>query len=202
MCNNEDTLLVTDSTNYPALKKLYEKMGDGACSLKLFTKAIDYYKKMLESAEKAEMTGSDLASSYYSLAETYKDNGQFKEAVEYFEKELLLCRSLKDSLNTLSNIADTKEAADESISEVKGVYNRAIESCQKEGNVHEEGRMVKRLILYLRRQKQHTEAFNLEQKLAKLDFHSSDSEGESSDAQTGSVVGQDVDLDAITGSYF
>ncbi|XP_008200216.1 tonsoku-like protein isoform X2 [Tribolium castaneum] len=198
MCYNQDKLLVTDSTDYPTLKKLYEKMGDGACHLKLYTKALDYYKKMMETAEKAEMTGPDLASCYYSLAETYKDNGQFEEAVEYFEKELVLCKNLKDSLNTLSNIADTKEAANEPISEVRAVYSRAIESCQREGNVHEEGRMLKRQILYLRRQKQHSEAFNLEQSLAKLDFHSSDSEGESSDAQTESVVGAEIDLEAIT----
>ncbi|RZC43132.1 tonsoku-like protein, partial [Asbolus verrucosus] len=198
MCKYEDKLLTTEDTNYKDLKIYYEKMGDGACELKCYGKALDYYKKMLDSAKKAGIAASDLASCYYSLAETYKDNGQFEEAVNYFEMELKLCQALKDNLNTLSHIADIKEAANCPVSEVQAVYTRAIESCQKEGDTHEEGRMLKRFITYLRRQGKHSEAFQFEQTLTKLNYNSSDSEGESSEAYAGSVIGGDINLDEIT----
>jgi NF-kappa-B inhibitor-like protein 2 len=199
MSSNEDKLIMTEDTDYKTLKTLYEKMGDGACVLKMFDRAADYYKKMLDSAEKANLMESELATCYYSLAETYKDNKQYKEAIVYFEKELSLCRSFKDSLNTFWKIAETRELADDPISEVQAVYTRALERCQREGDVHEEGKMLKRFILYLRRQKQHSEAFQLEQSLAKLNYQSSESDSDSSDAPTTSIVGGDIDLDALTG---
>jgi NF-kappa-B inhibitor-like protein 2 len=199
MSSNEDKLIMTEDTDYKTLKTLYEKMGDGACVLKMFDRAADYYKKMLDSAEKANLMESELATCYYSLAETYKDNKQYKEAIVYFEKELSLCRSFKDSLNTFWKITETRELADDPISEVQAVYTRALERCQREGDVHEEGKMLKRFILYLRRQKQHSEAFQLEQSLAKLNYQSSESDSDSSDAPTTSIVGGDIDLDALTG---
>lgn len=143
MCRTEDEL-VSASGNEKERKILYEKMGDKACELKIFSKAIEYYKLMLECAERSGVSGRDLASCYYSLAETFKDNNQFSEAVTYFEKEYVLCRDLKDSLNTLSNIADTKEAAGAPISEVKGVYERAFTECRRSKNAREEKRMILR----------------------------------------------------------
>lgn len=143
MCRTENEL-VRASDNEKTRKKLYEKMGDGACDLKIFSKAIEYYKLMLECAEKSGVSGRDLASCYYSLAETYKDNGQFSEAVAYFEKEYALCTDLKDRLNTLSKIADTKEAGGTSISEVRAVYERTFSECRYSKNLREEKRMILR----------------------------------------------------------
>ncbi|KAJ8950164.1 hypothetical protein NQ314_008017 [Rhamnusium bicolor] len=78
------------------------------------------------------------------MAETYKDNSQFAEAVEYFEKEYALCTDLKDNLNTLSKIADTKEAAGAPVSEVKAIYEKAFNNCRSSMNLKEERRMVSR----------------------------------------------------------
>ncbi|RZC37756.1 hypothetical protein BDFB_011513, partial [Asbolus verrucosus] len=58
--------------------------------------------------------------------------------------------------------------------------------------------MLKRFITYLRRQSKHSEAFQFVQILTKLDYNSSDSEGESSEAYAGSVIGSDINLNEIT----
>lgn len=119
-------------------------MGDGACELKNYSKAIEYYQLMLKYAEKSGITNKELASCYYSLAETYKDNGQFEEAVQYFEKEYVLCKNLQDNLNTLSNIADTKESGNVSKDDIKKIYERAFENCRECRNLKEERRMINR----------------------------------------------------------
>lgn len=94
-------------------------MGDGACELKIYSKAIEYYQLMLKYAEKSGINNRELAICYYSLAETYKDNAQYDEAVKYYEKEYALCKDLKDKLNTLCEIADTRETANASKDDIK-----------------------------------------------------------------------------------
>lgn len=145
MCYTEDKLVVSSGDN-KEMKNLYENMGDCACELKHFSSAIKYYHLMLQYAEKCGISNRELASCYYSLAETYKDNGQFDKAVEYFEKEYDLCKTLQDNLNTLSKIADTKESANDSKEEIKNVYDKAIKNCQDNKNLKEEIRMVNRLV--------------------------------------------------------
>lgn len=143
MCYTEDNLVVS-SGDSKEMRKLYELMGDGACELKNYAKAIEYYQLMLKYAQQCGISNRELAACYYSLAETYKDNGQYDKAVEYFEKEYELCKDLQDNLNTLSNIADTKESAKVSKDEIKKVYERAIKNCRDNNNLKEERRMVNR----------------------------------------------------------
>lgn len=143
MCYTEDKLVVSSGDSLE-MKKLYEIMGDGACELKNYSKAIEYYQRMLIYAENSGITNKELASCYYSLAETYKDNGQFEKAIEYFEKEYELCKNLQDNLNTLSNIADTKESANVSKDEIKKVYEKAFKNCRDCKNLKEERRMINR----------------------------------------------------------
>lgn len=154
---------------------------------------------MLEAAEKAGMSSKEIATCYYSIAETYKDNGQYAEAIEFFEKELALCgKILKDGLNTLSKIADTMESANFAVSKVEEVYTKAISECRKERNKHEEGRMVRRFIDYLRRENQHSQAFHWNEILIDLDFHSSDTDDELSEGASGQSLGKNLDLDALS----
>ncbi|CAH0548154.1 unnamed protein product [Brassicogethes aeneus] len=204
ICKTEDQLVVT-CENQTEVKKLYEKLGDCACDLKNYKKAIDYYKKMLEAAEKSGVGKRELATCYYSLAQTYKDNEQYKEAVDYFEKEYAIVRdSLKDNLNTLSQIADAKESAGALVTEVKEVYERAFENCRQRKNLKEERRMVLRCLQYMRRSKNHSDAYHYEQCLNELenqnlnvDCSSSDSESVDSDAQIAQIE-DEICLEDIT----
>ncbi|CAG9836895.1 unnamed protein product [Diabrotica balteata] len=56
MCYAEDKLVVETNDNRD-LQKLYETMGDSACIVKNFSKAIEYYKLMLSYAEKSGVSG-------------------------------------------------------------------------------------------------------------------------------------------------
>ncbi|XP_076272195.1 tonsoku-like protein [Rhynchophorus ferrugineus] len=203
LCKLEDRIITT--TDNMELKLLYEKMGDGSCDLGIFSKAIEYYKKMLQTAERIGVSDKELGVCYYSLGETYKDNGQYEEAEAYFEKEYDLCKnSLKDSLNTLCKIADLKELAKSPISEVKNVYERALENCRIKENLKEEKRIIIRYMYYLKRSLCYAEAFKVERRLGVLseqigdDDTSSSSEYESEDFETKVHVGHDIVLSDIT----
>lgn len=143
MSYTEDKLVVS-SGDSKEMKKLYEIMGDGACELGNYSKAIEYYQLVLKYAEQSGVNNKELATCYYNLAETYKDNGKYKEAIEYYEKEYALGSNLQDSLNTLSVIADARESSNASKDEVKKVYERALKKCREHKNLKEERRMVNR----------------------------------------------------------
>ncbi|XP_050301726.1 tonsoku-like protein isoform X2 [Anthonomus grandis grandis] len=202
MCKVEDDIITCNDQK--ELKRLYEKMGDGACDLKNYSKAIEYYKKMLEAAEKTGVSDKELGECYYSLGETYKDLGNFKEAEFYLEKEYELCKNtLKESLNTICKIADLKEMANADINEIKKIYERGLMNCKKKNNIKEEKRIILRYIDFLKRFSCHKDAFKLDQYLNKLNEKapdnddSSSSECESEDSSK-VHVGDDIVLSDIT----
>ncbi|KAL1517241.1 hypothetical protein ABEB36_001030 [Hypothenemus hampei] len=201
MCQLEDTIIICNDDKQ--LKSLYEKMGDGACYLKIYDKAIEYYKKMLESAEKTGSNDKELGECYYSLAETYKDNNNFKEAERYYEMEYNLCKNnLKDCLNTICRLADVKEMASDNTEQIKLIYERGLEHCRKKGNIKEEKCLIRRYMNFLRRASCHKEAFTTEQYLKTLGedeeeiSSSSDQESEEGSAKLG--IGDDIILSDIT----
>ncbi|XP_066250024.1 tonsoku-like protein [Euwallacea similis] len=204
MCKIEDEIIVCNEQKQ--LKVLYEKMGDGACNLKNFSKAIEYYKKMLDAAERTGVSDKELGECYYSLGETYKDNGDYKEAELYFEKEYDLCKNnIKESLNTMCKIADLKEMAKDEAEQIKAIYERGLTYCRKKQNLKEEKYVAKRYVEFLRRSFGHKEAFKIERHLQRLneqleeeeEAESSSSECESEDS-TKVPIGEDIVLSEIT----
>lgn len=64
MCYTEDLLVSTDPSDHTTFKKHYEKLGDGACHLKNYAGAVEYYLKMLDHAELAGDCGKSLIPIY------------------------------------------------------------------------------------------------------------------------------------------
>lgn len=123
MCYTEDLLISTDPSDHATFKKLYEKLGDGACHIRNYPGAVEYYLKMLEHAELAGDCGKTLIPIYVSLYQTYKDMGLYSEALDYYEKEYELIKDVpKEAYTTLYNIAETLYLA-------KRPYERVEEAC-------------------------------------------------------------------------
>lgn len=131
MCKAENALITTDSDNLIERKKLYEKLGDGACKLKNFVAAIGYYKKMLETAEKNGDHGVQLVPVYVSLYQTYRDMNDYDLALEYMQKESELCKDIpSERFSTLLGIAETKSLAGKDFWTIDGVYEEAKRIAQ------------------------------------------------------------------------
>ncbi|XP_046384165.1 tonsoku-like protein [Ischnura elegans] len=126
LCLTERKVLSTDMSDHKMLKSLYETLGDGVVAVGNFKKAIEYYLKMLESAEAAGESGRALCPIYVSLAQTYKDDGQYDLALEYSRKELAISEDVPhEACKTMLTICELLELKKAPYVEVAGSYLKA-----------------------------------------------------------------------------
>uniref|UniRef100_A0A2H8TJ11 Tonsoku-like protein n=1 Tax=Melanaphis sacchari TaxID=742174 RepID=A0A2H8TJ11_9HEMI len=132
MCQVENSLLLASQIDYEQRRQLNEKLGDACVALKKYSKAIMYYEKMLENSELCGMTDKSLIPCYVSLAQTYKDNKQYYQALEYFYKELnLYSENSIEACKTLLNIADVMESQYDPFDKIWSIYERAKHIAKK-----------------------------------------------------------------------
>ena len=127
LCGTEDALiLATDDQNEEKLK-LYDSLGDGLSKLNLFSKALEYYRLMLELALKLHKDASFLAPIYLSLAQTYSDNKQYEEAKEYYLKEydIKIHEDPSDACKTLLSVAVVCENKGDDYQQLEDLYTKA-----------------------------------------------------------------------------
>jgi len=137
MCQTENSLLIASQMDYEQRKQLNEKLGDACVALQKYSKAITYYEKMLEYSERCGMIDKNLIPCYVSLAQTYKDNEQYYQALEYFYKELnLYSENSIEACKTLMNIADIMEAQYDPFDKIWSIYERAKKIAEQNNDGH------------------------------------------------------------------
>lgn len=108
------------------LIKLYDKLGDLFTNVTLYKKAIDCYKRAFTTAKAAYKSNTELSKLIYSIAESYADDGQFKNAITYYEQELIFRNgNAQEQCQTLLKIAHMKEYMDGPAHEVAEAYDVA-----------------------------------------------------------------------------
>ncbi|XP_055529148.1 tonsoku-like protein [Wyeomyia smithii] len=214
LCRIEDKLITTDDNDHATKKRLYEQMGDGSCKLENYSKGIDYYLKMLDCARRNGETDRELVPIYVSLYQTYKDNKQYTEALEYLWKEHDLIKNIpKEAFNTLLNIAEVYELQEESYFEIEDIYRRARQEAKKLKSLKSEKVALKRCIAVLKKHGMDLMVENLETEAAQagIDLTSSDVESDSDTEQNETETsiefhinteefGDDVDLAELSNS--
>lgn len=137
MCQAENSLLTASQIDYEQRMQLNEKLGDACVALKKYSKAIAYYLKMLENAEHCGKADNSLIPCYVSLAQTYKDDKQYFQALEYFHKELnLYSENSIEACKTLLNIADIMEVQYDPFDKIWSIYEKAKEIAKKNNDGH------------------------------------------------------------------
>uniref|UniRef100_A0A1B0DFZ7 Uncharacterized protein n=1 Tax=Phlebotomus papatasi TaxID=29031 RepID=A0A1B0DFZ7_PHLPP len=205
LCYTEDSLITANSTDYRRKKDLYEKMGDGSCKLENYDKALSYYQKMLENAELSGDSGKTLIPIYVSLYQTYKDNNNYKEALEYSWKEYELCKDVpQEAFLTLMNIAELSDLAEMKFWDVEKIYQRARREAEKTGNKKSEGLVVSKLLLFQRKHEMDSlaELLEKEAKLSGLDCVAESDDGEevAEDDDNIPSIGDDICLEDLSDS--
>ncbi|XP_061393447.1 tonsoku-like protein [Musca vetustissima] len=126
ICRNLDELVTTSSIDYTKRKHIFEKLGDCCCNLFNYTKALEYYGKMLECAQLNNESGKSLIPIYVSLYQTYKDNNQYDEALKYLWMEFDLNKDVpKEAFSTLCTIAEVCEMQKQSFWTIQDIYQKA-----------------------------------------------------------------------------
>lgn len=158
ICQILDELVTTNSTDYVKRRDLFEKLGDGCCLLENYTKATEYYKKMLESAEWNGESGKSLIPIYISLYQTYKDNKEYDKALEYLWKEYEFHKNAEptEAFDTLCSIAELYELQMQSFWSIKDIYEKAKQHAVEAGTT---GHKLEKLV-YIKLKKLHLK-FNM-----------------------------------------
>lgn len=147
LCKFEDDLITTDSCDYVKRKILFEKLGDGACKLKNYRKAVEYYQKQLEIAELNGDTGRSLIPIYISLYQTYIDMSEYDDAMRYLQLEYELIRNEpKESCSTLLSMANLLHLMKKDFWEVDSMYRKALCEARKAEDTIAERAIVKKLV--------------------------------------------------------
>uniref|UniRef100_A0A1Y1NAZ6 Tonsoku-like protein n=2 Tax=Photinus pyralis TaxID=7054 RepID=A0A1Y1NAZ6_PHOPY len=198
MCKVEESLLTTDNRDYVTKKNLYEKLGDGASHLKNFSYAIDCYQKMLEAATNNKDTGSQLSPCYISLAETYRDDKQYENAVKYFREDYNNSDVPREQVATLLSIADCMDAGEYDSNEIVGVYDEAHGMCRVIGDGRLSFKVLASYAAFLKRHRMHENAVKIEQHLNAINGADVDTDSEAADAVLTPNLGDDISIKDIT----
>lgn len=159
--------MITNSYDYAKRKELFEKLGDGSCKLKSFSKAIDFYLKSLEASL---LNGDDerqMIPIYVSLYQTYIDNKEYESALKYMNKEYELIRDEpKEACATLIALGNLLDLAGKDFWEVDTIYRKAIAEARKTDDRSLEKAAMVKLVKFSRNRSMISLAEILEQEAA------------------------------------
>ncbi|CAH2242742.1 jg11900 [Pararge aegeria aegeria] len=207
MCYTEDLLISMDPSDHVTFKKLYEKLGDGACHLRNYDSAVEYYLKMLDHADLAGDCGKTLIPIYVSLYQTYKDMGCYYEALRFYYKEYELIKDVpKEAYTTLYNIAEVSFLAKKPYEQIEKACLDARNAARDWNKKKYEVRILKNLLKY---QEDYCEMDKMEEtklELRALGYDDVDNLEHSEDDQSSAGggdedtthIGDDICLDDLT----
>lgn len=188
-------------------------MGDGACAVQNYEKAIDYYLKMLETVESGLFDRKDLIPVYVSLYQTYTDLKQYDDALVYLRKEQELNKDdPKEYITTLIQIGDVYDLAGKGFWEIENVYQEARTHAQQQHDLRMEKRIGMKQIALRKKHNMSTlvEILVDELKMSGIDVDDLDAEDGRSDVEQSSQssesekntpdIGEDISLSEISGS--
>lgn len=151
MCKYEDELVITNSFDYAKRKELFEKLGDGSCKLKNYSKAIDCYLKTLEAGQLNGEDENKLIPIYVSLYQTYIDNRDFEAALDYMKKEYELIKDQpKEASETLLGMGNLLDLAGKDFWEADAIYRKSLAEARKSEDQAMEQNVMKKLVKFCR----------------------------------------------------
>lgn len=139
--------MITNSYDYAKRKELFEKLGDGSCKLKNYTKAIDSYLKTLEAARLNGEGDQQLIPIFVSLYQTYIDIKDFEPALEYMRKEYEIIKDVpKEACATLLGLANVLDLAGKDFWDIDEMYRKALTEARKAGDSAVEKNVMQKLV--------------------------------------------------------
>ncbi|MEI3796638.1 MULTISPECIES: histidine kinase dimerization/phosphoacceptor domain -containing protein [unclassified Chitinophaga] len=116
-------LAVYRQTGFPRLQGIYSLIGETHHELNNFAQSLQYNLLAVEAGEKLKDTGPLMSTVYNRVGLNYYSIKYYDQAIDYFNKALVLARSNRDTptiKNMLINIADACRN--------KGMYRRSLDT--------------------------------------------------------------------------
>ncbi|XP_056408145.1 tonsoku-like protein [Hyla sarda] len=146
-CQLEEMLSeLTESTQQGALS-LNEQLGDLYCKVGCYRKAVEYYKMQLRCAESLCRPDRELAVIHVSLAATFSDLRDYRQAVEHYRAELDLRRgNPREECKTWLNMALALEEDGQGYKEVQSCLNSARKCAREAGDAQLQRKALRQLL--------------------------------------------------------
>lgn len=178
-------------------KLILEKIADGLSSINYYTLAIVKYHSALNCMKEDNSPNSDKAPIYYSLAQTYLDNGSFSEALEYFKEEYD-CNEGKtlEQVKTLWKMAEILQS-EKRIEESKKHYLKAVSLSEQAGDQRFTYNSLNKLLTFYNSINNIDFADDIKKKIDSINYQY-ESEGESDEENQEPF--SDINLDEVSDS--
>lgn len=140
-------------------------MGDAATAATCYTKALEYYEKMLYYAEK-DKSNEAITAALVSLSRTFKDAKRYEEALIFAKREFEMCSDSSEACRSALFLADLSESAGLTINEISNFYKLALSKAETSGDPLLEYSVLKNYLVYLENKENYfTEAESLKERL-------------------------------------
>ncbi|XP_054283559.1 tonsoku-like protein [Macrosteles quadrilineatus] len=197
----EQKLLDTPDCDLETKKSLYESLGDGCVAMYSYSKAIEYYHRMLATARDLGESGEQLRPCFVSLSQTYKDNKQYDEAIKYLREELELnVNNPVEACKTTLSIAEVLELKEADVNETTECYLKARSLAQTAKDIKLEARTLESFVQFLKEKNMITDSRKMEAELENLKETygpMNDSSSEEEEENTPDI-GADIDINELS----
>ncbi|KAM4706217.1 LOW QUALITY PROTEIN: tonsoku-like protein [Rhinophrynus dorsalis] len=167
-CHLEESLSELGEGDQQGALSAYEQLGDLYCKVGCFSKAVEYYKKQLHCAESLGRPAREIAVIHVSLAATYTDLKDYKQAEVHYRAELGLRKgNPREECKTWLNMALSLEEDGREYSEVQSCFTSALQ-CAREAREDSLQRQVLRRLLEVQQKRRVPEAADTEAELHEL----------------------------------
>ncbi|XP_069077100.1 tonsoku-like protein isoform X2 [Pleurodeles waltl] len=186
-CHLEERLADLVEGDQQGALSLNEQLGDLFCKVQCYRKAIEHYKMQLKCAEALKKPERERAVIHVSLAFTFGDLKDYKQALHHCQAELELRRGNPlEECKTWLSIALVKEDAGQEYEELENCFTNALRCAEQAGKPKLQRRVLKQLHS-LQQKAGRPEAHHTQERLQEFCLQ----QGWSSDAESGESSGEE-----------
>ncbi|KAM8966298.1 tonsoku-like protein [Pelodytes ibericus] len=151
-CHLEEALSELGDDDQQGALSLYEQLGDLYCKAGCFQKAVDYYRLQLRCAESLDRPERELAVIHVSLAATFSDLRDYKQALIHYRAELDLRRgNPREECKTWLNMALAQEEDAQDYPLLQNCLSNALRCAKEAGEVRLQRRVLRQLLAVQRK---------------------------------------------------
>ncbi|XP_072911291.1 tonsoku-like protein isoform X1 [Hemitrygon akajei] len=128
-------LLAMPEDHYVSRLHLCEELGDLCCSVRCYQKGVEYYQQQLACAQKLCHPNKKMAMIHWSLARTYDNLKDYRQALSHYQRELQLQKGHdKEECKTWLHIAGVQQNMGTDQTEVEESLRAAMHHALKSGD--------------------------------------------------------------------
>ncbi|XP_063780800.1 tonsoku-like protein [Pseudophryne corroboree] len=151
-CRLEEALSELTEGDQQGALSVYEQLGDLYCKVGCYTKAAEHYRMQLRCAESLCRPDREIAVIHVSLAATYSDLKDYKQAVSHYRAELGLRKgNPQEECKTWLNMALAMEEDGLGFGEVQSCLSSALKCAQETEDSRLQGKVLRQLLALQRK---------------------------------------------------